>query len=180
MERDAFVVPLKRFDVAKTRLRSGVTLDVTTLVRDLATNVLANCAPRHVIVISESDDITQFAHDLGVEVVETDATNLNAAVQRAYALLGDRFERLIFVHGDIRNPEGLSNFSPAPGITIVADHHGTGTNVLVVPTGLGFRFAYGNGSAQLHAQEARRIGAICQVVVDSPWRFDVDEPVDLI
>jgi 2-phospho-L-lactate guanylyltransferase (CobY/MobA/RfbA family) len=179
MDRDAFVVPLKRFDVAKARLRSGGAREVSALARNLATNVLRHCAPRHVIVLSESVDITRFAHDQGAEVMESDAANLNDAAQRAYSLLADRFDRLIFVHGDLRNPEGLADFRPSPGVTIVTDHHGTGTNVLVVPTGLDFQFAYGAGSAQLHEQEARRLCEICHIIVDSPWRFDVDEPGDL-
>ena len=179
MNRDAFVVPLKRFDVAKTRLRTGGTQEVDALAHDLARNVLLHCAPRHVIVLSESDDITRFALELGAEVIETDATDLNEAAQRAYALLTDRFDRLIYVHGDLRDPAGLSTFKPTSGVTIFTDHHGTGTNVLALPTGLDFRFTYGVGSAQLHEKEAKRIGASCEVIVDSPWRFDVDEPSDL-
>jgi 2-phospho-L-lactate guanylyltransferase (CobY/MobA/RfbA family) len=179
MNRDAFVVPLKRFDVAKTRLRTGGSQEVDALAHYLATNVLLNCAPRHVIVLSESDGITRFAQDLGVEVIETDAADLNDAAQRAYALLTHRFDQLIFVHGDLRDPAGLSLFHPPPGVTIVTDHHGTGTNVLALPTGLDFRFNYGVGSAQLHEKEAQRIGTSCEVIVDSPWRFDVDEPGDV-
>jgi 2-phospho-L-lactate guanylyltransferase len=179
MTRDAFVVPLKRFDDAKTRLRSGGTREVSALAREMATNVLASCAPRRVIVLSESADVTRFASDLGAELIESNAANLNDAAQRAYARLTERFDRLIFVHGDLRNPAGLSLFRPPPGVTIITDHHGTGTNVLALPTGLDFRFNYGVGSAQLHEREARRIGAPCQVVFDSPWRFDVDEPGDV-
>lgn len=179
MDRAAFVIPLKRFDVAKARLRSDGALDVSTLARTLATNVLAHCAPRHAIVLSESDEITLFANELGVEVIQSEATDLNEAVQHAYGLLEVRFDQLIFVHGDLRDPAGLSNFRPSAGVTIVTDHHGTGTNVLAIPTGLDFRFAYGVGSAQLHECEARRVGAAHHLVTDSPWRFDVDEPGDL-
>jgi 2-phospho-L-lactate guanylyltransferase len=83
------------------------------------------------------------------------------------------------VHGDLRSPEGLGSFNPVEGITIVTDHHGRGTNVLALPTGLDFHFAYGSDSAQLHVLEAQRLGIDVTLIKDSPWRFDVDEPSDL-
>ena len=179
MTNDAFIVPLKRFDVAKDRLRQAGTADVDQLARELAIGVLDECAPRHVIVLSESDEVSRFARERNVEVLESRALDLNGAVQHAYQALGRRFERLVIVHGDLRRPLGLGRFEPAPGITIVTDDHARGTNVLVVPTGLDFRFAYGPDSALRHEHEALRLGVECHVVTDSPWRFDVDEPGDL-
>ncbi len=179
MSTDAFVVPLKQFDLAKERLRAGGTNDVTRLARDLAIDVLRSCAPRHVIVVSESATISRFAEEHGAEVWHSDATSLNGAVQGAYEGLSDRFDRLLVVHGDLRSPDGLGSFDPTPGITIVTDHHGLGTNVLALPTGLDFHFAYGVNSAALHVREAERLGLEVTLVKDSPWRFDVDEPDDL-
>lgn len=179
MTSHVFVVPLKRFDLAKNRLRAGQVADVTVLAQELATQVVRSCAPGHVIVLSESSAITDFAHCLGVEVLESDASDLNEAVQNAYECLGDRFERVIVVHGDLQNPIGLGEFDPADGVTIVTDHHARGTNVLAVPTGIDFRFAYGESSAIRHQREAQRVGVTCHVITDSPWRFDVDEPADL-
>jgi 2-phospho-L-lactate guanylyltransferase len=176
---DAFVIPLKRFDVAKERLRVNDATSITELAEHLATRVIASCAPRHTIVLSESDEISDFASQRDCEVLRTDAASLNDAVQRAYAALQSRFERLIVVHGDLRHPEGLASFHPGPGVTIVTDHHGTGTNVMSLPTGLDFHFAYGADSASKHQREAERLGADVTIVTDSPWRFDVDEPEDL-
>ena len=85
----------------------------------------------------------------------------------------------MFVHGDIREPQGLGEFIPTATVTIVSDHHGTGTNVLVVPTQVDFRFHYGQGSAQAHRDEAQRLGLDVDVIVNSPWRFDVDEASDI-
>jgi 2-phospho-L-lactate guanylyltransferase len=177
---DAFVIPLKPFDVAKERLRVDHSLSVTDLAQQLATQVIEACAPRPTIVLSESDVITHFAAAFGCEVLRTDAIGLNDAVQRAYGALQSRFERLIVVHGDLRHPEGLGAFEPGEGITIVTDHHGLGTNVLAVPTGLDFHFSYGADSALRHRDEAERLGVPVTMVTDSPWRFDVDEPDDLV
>ena len=179
MSTDAFVIPLKRFDLAKERLRVSNIASVTELAKQLATQVVINCRPRHTIVLSESDEITEFATALGCEVLQSDATSLNDAVQRAYGTLGSRFERLIIVHGDLREPEGLGEFDPGEDVTIVTDHHGIGTNVMALPTELDFHFAYGADSASLHRREAERLGRHVTLITDSAWRFDVDEPDDL-
>jgi 2-phospho-L-lactate guanylyltransferase len=176
---DAFVVPLKQFDLAKERLRAGGTNDVTTLARTLARDVIRSCAPRHVIVVSESESISRFAEEQGAEVWHSDALSLNEAVQGAYEGLSERFERILIVHGDLRSPTGLGSFNPPPGITIVTDHHERGTNLLALATGLDFHFAYGIDSAALHVREAHRLGVEVTFIKDSPWRFDVDEPSDL-
>jgi 2-phospho-L-lactate guanylyltransferase (CobY/MobA/RfbA family) len=116
---------------------------------------------------------------MGAEVRRTGATGLNEVVQDAYRGLARRFARLIVVHGDLRQPEGLGTVDFAPGITLFADHHGQGTNVLVVPTGLDFHFAYGSNSLARHREQAERLGVAHRVITDSPWRFDVDERSDL-
>lgn len=179
MSNDAFLVPLKQFDLAKERLRAGGTSDVTSLARTLAVEVLRSCAPRHVIVVSESDEISRFAQQHGAEVWHSTATSLNEAVQGAYGGLSGSFERLLIVHGDLRSPAGLGAFDPGAGVTIVTDHHGRGTNLLALPCGLDFHFAYGADSASLHQKEAERLGLDVTLIRDSPWRYDVDEPSDL-
>ena len=176
---EAIIVPLKRFDLAKERLRNGTDLDVAALAQELARSVILHSQPRHIIVLSEHPDVSRFANSLGAEAWVSPAANLNEAVQHAYEGLGGRYERLIIVHGDLRHPEGLGDFVPLSGITLVSDHHGEGTNVLVLPTRLSFHFSYGPGSLALHAQEAERLGVGYRVVTDSPWRFDVDVPSDL-
>ena len=173
-------MPLKRFALAKTRLREGGTLEVTALARDLATSVIEHSAPHHIIVASESLEISDFARSLGVEVFESRARDLNEAVQRVYEAIGERFEQLIIVHGDLKDPRGLGSFQPDAGVTIVTDHHRSGTNVLALPTRQPFRFSYGIDSRQRHELEARRLGLLCQVIENSPWAFDVDDPSDLI
>ena len=179
MTHVAVVVPLKRFDLAKDRLRQGGAPGVTTLARELATAVVEHCAPHHVIIVSEAQQITDFARALDVEVFESEARDLNDAVQRAYKALSERFEQLIIVHGDLKHPTGLGAFQPGAGVTIVTDHHQRGTNVLALPTGLGFKFAYGPDSRRRHELEASRLGLPCLVLTDSPWAFDVDDLSDL-
>ena len=173
------VVPLKQFDLAKERLRIEGAQDVTALAERLAANVLAHCLPLRVIVLSESDSVSEFASRHGAEVWRSTSRSLNEAVQRAYQDLGTRFDRITIVHGDLRDPEGLGQFEPEAGVTIFTDHRGDGTNVFSLPTGLDFRFAYGHRSARAHDREVRRLRVPGRVISNSPWRFDVDEVSDL-
>jgi 2-phospho-L-lactate guanylyltransferase len=175
----AVVVPLKRFDRAKSRLRHTRHLDVTSIVEELARGVIVSAQPREVIIVSEDKELSAFATSLGAELLLSTSTSLNAALQSAYESLSHRFDRLIIAHGDLRFPEGLGSFAPDAGITLFADHHGAGTNVMVIPSRLDFRFAYGPHSLQLHADEARRLGVPHRIDLTSLWRFDVDEPDDL-
>lgn len=45
MPRDAILVPLKKFDVAKKRLRQGGTLEVSAMARELAEESCAAARP---------------------------------------------------------------------------------------------------------------------------------------
>jgi len=179
MSNDVILIPLKRFDIAKERLRRAGSLDATTIARDLARGVIEACRPRRVVVVSESADVSQFAREHGAESFESNATDLNGAMSNAYETIGATCDRLFIVHGDLREPRGLADFEPAAGITIVTDRYGTGTNVLVLPARLDFHFGYGPGSAQRHELEARRLLIEVHVVIDSPWGLDVDELEDL-
>jgi len=178
VENLAILVPLKGFRVAKSRLRDAGVSGVDDVARSLADRVLRASTPRALFVACESPDVVVFALERGAQVIESSSTNLNEAVTYSYRLLSDSFERVVIAHGDLRDPAGLGDFDPAPGITVVADSHGTGTNVLALPTGLDFTFFFGTNSAQAHQREARRLGIEVHVEFNSPWCYDVDEPDD--
>ena len=180
MPRDAVLIPLKSFSIAKKRLRQNGATDVSALAERLARGVLRACRPRTIFVLGESEDVDTFAQSQGVGYWPTPTPGLNATVAGAYRSLGADFDRLIIVHGDLHAPEGLGTFDPDQGITIVTDHHQRGTNVLVLPTGLDFHFSYGPDSKNLHESEARRLGLPYRIVANSSWSLDIDEPDDLI
>jgi 2-phospho-L-lactate guanylyltransferase len=175
----AILVPLKSFDVAKSRLREGGVAKVDELARALAFGVFQASRPRPLFVASESPNVTSFALEYGAEVIESSVTGLNEAVTNAYQQLGGRFQRIVVAHGDIHNPQGLGDFEPRDGVTIITDARRTGTNVLALPTGLDFTFHFGAASAAAHEREAQRLGIQVHMDFNSPWRFDVDEPGDL-
>lgn len=175
----AVVVPLKRFDRAKARLRRDRNLDVTSIVEGLARGVILASHPRPVVVVSEDPELEVFASSLGAELLLTSSSNLNEAAQAAYDALAPRFERLIIAHGDLLEPDGLGTFEPECDVTFYGDRRADGTNVVSLPTGLDFHFAYGPQSLDRHVREAKRLQLSYCVNISSPWRFDVDVPGDL-
>jgi len=176
---DAFLIPLKAFDRAKERLRANPAIDVPALAARLAAAVVHSCAPVPVVIVTESTDVADFAEEIGAQVWLSDARDLNEALQRAYTALAERFAHVCIVPGDLRHPDGLGAFKPTDGVTIVTDHHGTGTNLLALPSGLDFHFHFGSDSAQLHRLEAERLGLVVHVTTQGPWTLDIDQPEDL-
>jgi len=175
----AILIPLKDFDIAKERLRSAGVENVSDRAKALARAVIAASAPRPVFVVTESPAVVEFSRRWGAEPLLSEARDLNEAAHFAYHALHDRFDHIVFVHGDLANPEGLGDFTPGPGVTIVTDLRRRGTNVLALPAMLDFHFAYGPDSKEAHVTEAKRLGLEYRIVTESPWALDIDEPEDL-
>jgi 2-phospho-L-lactate guanylyltransferase len=94
--------------------------------------------------------------------------------------------RVVIAHADLPLARDLARLARPgrPGveptsITLVPDRHGDGTNVVVLPAGCGFRFAYGPGSFARHRAEGARLGLAVHVVHDPHLGWDVDIPADL-
>ena len=179
--RDTVIlIPLKALHVAKSRLRGTFGDEgAEELVRSLASRVIAAADPRRRLVVCDDDATAAFAEQAGAEVFFSPELTLNGAVADAYRQMGTEADQVIIAHADLLEPVGLGSAHFDNGVTLVLDHLGTGTNVLVLPTGLDFRFAFGPNSASRHESEARRLKLAICVIDDSPWRFDVDEPEDL-
>ena len=85
----------------------------------------------------------------------------------------------LIAHGDLPRASNLATLCERAGVVVVPDRHGDGTNVLLVPTGAGFEFAYGPGSFAAHLAEAERLGLPVEVVHDDDLSWDIDTPEDL-
>ncbi|MGC8498341.1 MAG: hypothetical protein ACP5OV_02430 [Acidimicrobiales bacterium] len=180
LARHAMVVPLKGFTEAKSRLRQEGLRDVEVLVRDLATSVIVSCDPHPTFVLTESDDVDQFARGRGWTVLRSPHRGLNATSQWAFGQLRKVFWRVTFVHGDIQHPAGIAHLPITADVMIVPDHHGVGTTILSLPASRMFHMRFGPGSAQAHAREAAAQGLSWAFLTSSPWSRDVDVPSDLL
>jgi 2-phospho-L-lactate guanylyltransferase len=177
----AVVIPVKAFSLAKRRLEA--VLDASgraELARSMAATVVRAAHPLRTLVVCDDDEVRTWALALGAEVVWTPGLGLNGAVEAAVDQLGaEGVDRVVVAHADLPLATDLSWVAAGEGVTLVPDRHGDGTNVACIPTGRGFRFAYGAASCSLHEAEARRLGLAVRVVPDARLGWDVDRPADL-
>lgn len=180
------VVPVKAFHAAKGRLASALDPAArAALARSMAEGVVRAADPLPVTVVCDDPAVAGWARALGVAVAWTPGLGLDGAVEagvRAVEAAGAT--RVVVAHADLPLARGLASLAQ-PGereptsITLVPDRHGDGTNVVVLPAGCGFRFAYGPRSFARHRAEGARLGIAVHVVHDPHLGWDVDLPADL-
>ena len=177
----AVLIPVKAFDHAKRRL--GVTLsdpERIALVRSMASNVVAACTPLPVAVVCDDDEVAAWATGLGATVMWEPGQGLNLAVRSGVDRLAAAGVAWVTVaHGDLPRASGLGTLAPFDGVTLIPDRHDDGTNVLRLPAGSDFRFAYGPGSFRAHRAEAVRLGLPVRVLRVPTLAYDVDWPADV-
>lgn len=179
----AVLVPIKGFERAKGRLAGAVApAERAELARAMAARVVRAASPLPVHVVCDDEAVAAWATEHGATVCWQPADGLNAAVTagvRALAAAG--VQRVVVAHADLPRARSLAHLTATEPdhVVIVPDRHRDGSNVLVVPTAAGFRFAYGSGSFRAHAAEAGRLGLPLVVVDDPDLAWDVDVPADL-
>ncbi len=176
------VVPVKDFSRAKLRLAPELDPAARAdLARRMAGVVVAAAAPLPVCVVCDSVTVRAWAEQQGARVIWTPGLGLNGAVQAAVDTLAhEGVDVAVVAHGDLPLATRLAWVAATPGVTIVPDRRREGTNVIAVPTSIGFRFAYGPGSFERHRAEAIRLGQQVRIVADPRLGWDVDLPDDLV
>ena len=177
----AVLVPVKSFHDAKVRLAPALSPSRRAqLARRMADKVVASAGILPVAVVCDDREVAVWARSAGALVIWEPGRGLNGAVQDGVRrLAGFGVELVIVAAGDLPLASDLSWVGDFPGITIVPDRHGDGSNVIAVPPSAGFSFSYGPGSFSRHLQEAKRTGVAFRVVRDTPLAWDVDVPDDL-
>jgi len=176
------LIPVKSFHDAKERLAGVLSrAERQQLARSLAEGVISALASRVVCVVCDDDEVASWARHVGAGVVWAPGKGLNPAVATGVDhLKAQGFETVTIVHADLPSPERLTALPSTEGALLVPDRHGDGTNVLRIPTGVSFTFAYGPGSFARHEHEARRLGLEVIVVDDAELALDIDVPDDLV
>lgn len=181
------MVPVKAFRAAKVRLAPALDPGARAeLARSMASLVVIAAAPLPVTVVCDDPEVAEWARSAGVEVGWTPGLGLDGAVEAGVAAVeAAGATRVVVAHADLPLARDLAGLAQ-PGdreptsITIVPDRRVDGTNVIVLPAGCGFRFAYGPGSFVRHRAEAARLGVAVHVVRDPRLGWDVDLPDDLL
>ena len=178
----AVLVPVKAFTEAKLRLAPALPpVARAELARAMATHVLEAARPLPAAVVCDDPDVAAWARSQRALVIWEPERGLNRAVEAGVERLRRAgAKRVIVAHGDLPLAEGLDRIARFPGVTIVPDRAGNGTNVICVPARAGFTFSYGPGSFTRHTAEAFRLGLPLRVVRAPALGHDVDLPVDLL
>jgi 2-phospho-L-lactate guanylyltransferase len=175
------LIPVKGFGQAKRRLGAAMTDEQRVrLVRSMAEQVLAACAPLPAAVVCDDPEVAEWAAALGATVMWEPGQGLNGAVQAGVEQLAAAGVKWVTVaHGDLPRARDLGSLVPFEGITLVPDRKDDGTNVLRLPVDCGFRFAYGPGSFRSHRAEASRLGMAVRILRIPALAYDVDWPADV-
>jgi 2-phospho-L-lactate guanylyltransferase len=176
------LVPVKSFRQAKVRLAPALSEpERAALARTMATRVLAAAGTLPVSVVCDDRDVAEWAEAHGAAVIWRPGLGLNGAVTDGVEQLtrDENAIEVVVAHGDLPLADDLTRVTGFAGITLVPDRHDDGTNVLCIPTGVGFTFAYGPGSFTRHRDEADRLQLPYRVLRDPRLGWDVDVPADL-
>ncbi len=178
----AVVIPVKAFHAAKLRLAPALSPEARAeLAREMATRVVRAASPIPVTVVCDDEAVRDWALATGAAVRWTPGLGLDGAVEAGIeAVAAAGAERVLIAHADLPLATGLDHVLGTDGVVIVPDRWNDGTNVIAIPAGCGFRFAYGPGSAARHQAEAERLGLAVRVVDDAVLGWDVDRPEDLL
>ena len=175
-------MPVKAFGEAKGRLDASMGPDQRArLARDMGEQVLSAAWPLPVAVVCDDTAVADWARALGALVVWEPGRGLNGAVEAGVDHLRSAGVAQVTVsHADLPRATGLGRVGEDPGITLVPDRFGNGTNVIAVPTDAGFRFSYGPGSLARHLAKAERLGLPTHILDLPDLAWDVDEPADVV
>jgi 2-phospho-L-lactate/phosphoenolpyruvate guanylyltransferase len=178
----AVLVPVKAFREAKLRLAPALgPAERHDLARAMATHVLQAAVPLPVAVVCDDDEVATWAVDRGAQVIWRPGRGLNGAVTDGVeALRAEGVDRVIVAHADLPHALDLAWIARFAGVTLVPDRREDGTNVIGVPAGAGFTFAYGPGSFARHRLEAARLGVPVRIEREPRLGWDVDVPGDLV
>ncbi|MEX2289661.1 MAG: 2-phospho-L-lactate guanylyltransferase [Mycobacteriales bacterium] len=180
------VVPVKRLDVAKSRLGAYGDAARRALALAFATDVVAAAlacpAVGQVLVVTDDPHAAATLAALGARVAPDDPDGgLNPALAHGADLLRAREPQLgvVTVSADLPSltPLDLAEVLaavPAGGRAFVADSAGTGTTLLAAAAPAPLAPSYGQGSRARH----RRSGAL-ELPGTPALRRDVDTPADL-
>ena len=179
------VLPIKRFDRAKQRLE-GVP-ERPALAAEMARAVLRALAASErldeVLVVTADAGAAEDARACGARVVD-EGSPLGHSEAALLGIAEAGADRVLLVPGDcpLLSPadvDGLLDRHPGPGVVVVPDRHGSGTNALLLQPPGAIRPAFGEGSRERHERLAREAGV--PVVVDEVLALarDVDTPEDL-
>jgi 2-phospho-L-lactate guanylyltransferase len=193
--RTAAIVPVKRFDRAKSRLGESVADALRgQLARAMVADVLSalerTTEIERTYVVSCEPSMAQTAREHRALLVADrrelgQSAAVTLGVQRA---LADGVRRVLCIPGDCPalDPHELdallgteSANAPQAQVVIVPDRHGSGTNGLLLCPPDAIEPGFGTDSCKRHRSLARAAGVSCRVERPASLLLDIDTGADL-
>lgn len=197
LDRTWAIVPLRGLEDAKTRL--GAELDAEErldLVQAMASRTLAATRDatrlRGTVLVTADPAAARLAETFGARTLVQHLPGLNAAIREARAVAvaaGAAAILVLPIDLPAIEPRAIDDIvdraTPVPGspdrpiVAAVPDHHGSGTNALLVAPPDAIEPAFGERSFEAHRRAAADAGARW-VALGGPLGTDVDTGADLI
>lgn len=180
------IIPVKPLAEAKQRLAPVLSDEqraelARRLFQHVFKTVLGTIEPQHVIVVTRSPDLIDFAVEHGAGgLEETGRADLNVALAQATEFASGASKLLILASDLPLLCEDDVAAMAANDCAIAPDRHGTGTNALLWPANPAPGFHFGQNSYNLHRAAAIAAGLTPQIVARRGLAHDVDLPSDLI
>jgi 2-phospho-L-lactate guanylyltransferase len=184
------VLPVKRFQRAKQRL--GQTLSDGSrwaLAEAMVTDVLVALRRAKrvdgVVVVTCEPRAESIAVGWGAHVVSDpqERSHSDAAVLGIRDAVERGATRVLLVPGDcpsLQAGEVDDLLSAGPGVVVVPDRHGTGTNALLLDPPGAIAPGFGPGSCERHVDRATEAGVPVEVRRTASLMLDVDTGEDLV
>jgi 2-phospho-L-lactate guanylyltransferase len=185
------LVPVKAFAAAKTRLSPLLAAErradiAARLLDHVLDAILSSDAVDLCVVISPDPAVLATAQALGAVPLRQQSVGLNPGLEegRAWAVR-QHADTLLVLLGDLplltpADVAGLvAQATPAPGVVLAPDRHGTGSNALLLTPPDAIPFRFGVDSAAAHQAASAERGLPLRRYITSGTAFDVDTPADL-
>jgi 2-phospho-L-lactate guanylyltransferase len=188
------VVPLKSPDEAKSRLKAVLNAaQRRELFFALAERVIhalrATPGIEVVAIVTSNSEVASFARSLQAEVIRhaADFGTASAFASAVHRLQPLRLNRLLMIAGDLplvsstalQQLLASADQHDKPGVVIVPDRHGLGTNALLCTPPEVIAPCFGNNSYQQHLRAAEAAGVSARVFHHAALALDLDVPDDL-
>lgn len=189
--RTAAVVPVKHLDAAKQRLAASLTpgtrrVVMESMVTDVLVALRRSTEVDQVLVVTGESSIDALAHGYDADVVADpeDRSHSDAARRGVREAMARGVKRVLLVPGDCpaldpKEVDALLQRHRAPGVVVVPDRHGTGTNALLLQPPDAIHPAFGVGSKERHVTAATVAGHPVTVDEVPSLAMDVDTKDDL-
>jgi 2-phospho-L-lactate guanylyltransferase len=184
------IVPVKRFDAAKSRLAGTSAAGLRpTLAEAMLSDVLTELTRAElidrIVVVSGEPIAARLALEAGADRIDDrdDVGHSQAAMAGVEYAIGNGAGCVAMLPGDcpVMRADEIDEALEAmrPGVAVIPDRHGSGTNGLLLSPPDAIAPAFGPGSRNRHLEMARSAGVEGRVVEIQSMALDLDTGDDL-